>query len=89
VLGPIAPEKLGVTLMHEHTFCDAWEWGGPLEYNSTVDDEGLLVEELEYYRKAGGVSLVDVTTLGLERNPNGLQRLSKATGVHIVMGLGW
>lgn len=89
VLGPIAPEKFGVTLMHEHTFCDAWVWGGRLEYNSTVDDEGLLVEELDYYRTAGGASLVDVTTIGLGRNPTGLQRLSEATGVHIVMGAGW
>ncbi len=89
VLGPIPVDQLGVTLMHEHTFCDAWEWGGRLEYNSTVDDEGLLVEELGYYRNAGGAALVDVTTIGLGRNPAGVQRLSEAAGVHIVMGAGW
>ena len=89
VLGPIACEKFGVTLMHEHTFCDAWEWGGRLEYNSTVDDEGLLVEELGAYRNAGGAALVDVTTIGIGRNPIGLQQLAEATGLHIVMGAGW
>jgi phosphotriesterase-related protein len=75
--------------MHEHTFCDIWEWGGRLEYNSTVDDEGLLVEELGYYRDAGGASLVDVTVVGIGRNPVGLQRLSQSTGLHLVMGAGW
>ncbi len=89
VLGPIACENLGITLMHEHTFVDAWEWGGRLDYNSTVDDQELLVEELEYYRRAGGASLVDLTSGGLGRNPVGLQRLSAATGLHIVMGAGW
>ena len=57
VLGPIPAGNLGVTLMHEHTFCDLWEWGGRLEYNSTVDDEALLVAELGYYRDASGAAL--------------------------------
>src|SRR5439155_26640097 len=28
-------------------------------------------------------------TIGIGRNPAGLQRLSEATGLHIVMGAGW
>lgn len=89
VTGPIAPEELGVTLMHEHTLCDLWQWGGGHGYDSIVDDEGLLAEELAIYRQAGGAALVDVTTLGAGFNPAGLRRLAEATGLHIVMGLGW
>jgi predicted metal-dependent phosphotriesterase family hydrolase len=39
VTGSIPPEQLGITLMHEHTLVDLWEWGGRIEYNSVVDDE--------------------------------------------------
>lgn len=89
VLGPVEPADLGVTLMHEHTLVDAWEWGGRLGYDSTVDDEELLVEELAFYRDAGGSALVDVTPIGLRRDPSGMRRLARATGLHIVMGCGW
>ncbi len=89
VLGPIEPADLGVTLMHEHTLVDAWEWGGRLGYDSTVDDEELLVEELAFYRDAAGSALVDVTPIGLRRDPSGMRRLAQATGLHIIMGCGW
>ena len=89
VLGPVEPAHLGVTLMHEHTLVDAWEWGGRLGYDSTVDDEELLVEELAFYRDAGGSALVDVTPIGLRRDPSGMRRLAQATGLHIIMGCGW
>lgn len=89
VRGPIKPEALGTTLMHEHTFCDLWEWGGRRDYNSIVDDEDLLAEELTCFRTAGGTALVDLTTEGIGRNPAGLHRLSEATGLHLIMGSGW
>ena len=87
VLGPVQPESLGTTLMHEHTFCDLWEWGGRRDYNGIIDDEELLAEELAVYRDAGGSAVVDVTPDGIGRNPAGLRRLAEATGLHIIMGL--
>ena len=89
VTGAIAPEALGITLMHEHTLCDLWEWGGGYEYNGILDDEGLQAEELARYREAGGTALVDVTTIGAGRNPAGMRRLAEATGLHLIMGSGW
>lgn len=89
VRGKIEPTFLGNTLMHEHTFIDAWEWGGGLEYNSIVDDEELLVEELSIYHKAGGGGLVDLTTIGLRPNPTGLRRLAEGSNLDIIMGVGW
>jgi phosphotriesterase-related protein len=98
VRGPIAPDQLGVTLTHEHTLIDAYAWRHGSESRTVpwgysvdgiVDDEALLAEELGYYRDAGGQALVDVTNVGIGRNPEGLRRLAEATGLHIVMGAGW
>jgi phosphotriesterase-related protein len=89
VFGPIPPDALGITLMHEHTLCDIWDWGGRMGYDSTVDDEQLLAEELTIYREAGGSALVDVTTIGIGRHPAGLRRLADETGLHVIMGAGW
>ncbi len=89
MLGPIAAESVGPTLMHEHTWFDAWEWGGRRDYDSIVDDLELLVEELGCFRDAGGSTIVDVTTIGIHRQPAALRRLAQDTGLHIVMGAGW
>ena|SRR5205814_826478 len=86
VLGPIRPEDLGRTLMHEHTFFDVEILGG---YDAIVDDEAMLADELGAYRDAGGDGFVDLTPAALGRNPAGLVRLATATGLHVVMGAGW
>ena len=49
-------------------------------------DEGMAIEEILRYRHAGGDSLVDVTSIGIARDPLALARISRATGLHIVMG---
>jgi phosphotriesterase-related protein len=57
--------------------------------NMALDDIDLIVEELEHFRRAGGKSLVDVTCYGLGRDPIALQRISRATGLNIVMASGF
>lgn len=52
-------------------------------------DEGLAVEELLFYKQAGGSTIVDMGNHGLHRDPEGLARVSRATGVKIVMGAGY
>jgi phosphotriesterase-related protein len=56
--------------------------------NLVLGDEELAVRELGYFRRAGGSALVDVTSIGLKRDPSALLRVSRATGLHIVMGGG-
>ena len=87
VLGPIDPESLGATMMHEHTFFDIEVTPG--SYDAIVDDEAMLVDELQAYSRAGGSALVDLGVPAIGRNPAGMARLASATGVHIVMGAGW
>lgn len=87
VRGPIAPDEMGITLTHEHLLIDLYEVIH--SYDATLDDIDLAVEELEYFRKAGGATLIETTSIGIGRDPNGLKLISDATGVNVVMGSGW
>ena len=46
-------------------------------------------DELLLYRAAGGRTVVDPTNRGLSRDPLALARVSRATGLNIVMGSGY
>jgi len=87
VLGPIEPQALGRTMMHEHTMIDLEASFG--DYNAIITDEDMVAKELAIYREAGGSAIADVTPSHLGRNPAAMARISKASGVHIVMGGGW
>jgi predicted metal-dependent phosphotriesterase family hydrolase len=76
-------------MVHEHLVIDAWGMWPVPNYSLIVDDVELVAEEIEAYRAAGGVSIVDVTNIGLGRDPLALRRISQATGVQLVMGCGW
>ena len=54
-----------------------------------LTDAAVAIEELTAYRDAGGGTIVDVTSVGLGRDPTALAEISRATGVHIVMGCGY
>ena len=86
VRGPVEADELGVTQPHEHVFLDL-----PREYrgNGLLNDPALAEAELRTYAAAGGGTLVDVTTTGLQGDPAGLRTLSERTGLHIVRGAGF
>ena len=52
-------------------------------------DEELVIKELSIYYRAGGQSVVEASTRGLGRDPLGLARVSRATGVNIITGAGY
>jgi phosphotriesterase-related protein len=54
-----------------------------------LDDEAMAVEEVSRYSAIGGGTLVDVTPIGVGRDPAALRRISENTGVHVTMGTGW
>jgi phosphotriesterase-related protein len=87
VLGPIAPEEMGITQTHEHLLLDAMDhYGG---YQFVIDDEEQVAEELLAFTRAGGRTLCDPTVDEIGRDPAALARLSRASGVQVVMGSGW
>jgi phosphotriesterase-related protein len=117
VLGPIAVEDMGVTLMHEHIVLDTSSWWrrpccatdigfaerpldismiGDLRMNPFLNrdncglfDVAAAIEELRLFADYGGRTVVDPTNLGIGRDPSALQRISRRTGLHIVMGAGF
>ena len=57
--------------------------------NLVLDDPDVAIEELADYRRLGGRTIVDETSIGIGRSPEGLVRIARATGLHVVMGCGW
>ena len=89
VRGRLPAEQLGFTLPHEHTQIALWHAAGRHDYWELTRDEALIVEELGYFREAGGTALADLTLPGVGRDPEWLVRIARATGLHVVMGGGW
>ncbi len=52
-------------------------------------DEESAISEVALYQQAGGGTIVDVTTIGIGRNPAALVHIAQATGLNIVMGAGY
>ena len=111
VLGPVSPEALGQTLMHEHLVWDirppalaAMQDQGPMlclcnhhetnygrkktPRNLISRDVDLAAREVAYMVAAGGGAIVELSSGGLAPDPEGLRRISRETGAHIVMGCG-
>jgi len=117
VLGPIAPEDLGITLPHEHLISDGSCWfvepseateKAMVHHPVTLDilwwlryhlfqnmDDLLLLDEQEaikeaiHFKLAGGNSIVELSNIGLGRDPAALARISRATGLNVIMGSGY
>lgn len=87
VTGPVSGDKLGYTLIHEHLFLDLSRdyW----DNNRLLRDPELTQQELERYKRAGGVSLVDQTNRGLGRDPLAVKDMAERTGLNIILGSGW
>lgn len=71
---PVTIENRSRVLFHMHKHND----------NLDLGDEKLSTVEFGYYKKAGGDTIVDVTTPGIGRDPEALVRISEATGLNIV-----
>ena len=63
--------------------------GGLLLGRISLTDEQLAIKEALLYKWAGGDTIVDVTPSGLCRDPLGLARIARATGLNVVMGSGY
>lgn len=57
--------------------------------NIRLEDEDIAIEEVSRFRDAGGATIVDPTCRGIGRNPAALQRISRATGLNVVIGAGY
>ncbi|MBS1677735.1 MAG: hypothetical protein JST08_10160 [Actinobacteria bacterium] len=78
--------------MHEPIRPDNYDW--IRRHVTNIDnlrlwDEEEAIEELGHYAVAGGASLVESTSIGLGRDAAGLARVSRASGVNVIMGCGF
>ena len=52
-------------------------------------DEQVAIDEAMRFKLAGGNTIVEVSNVGLGRDPAALARISLATGLHVIMGSGY
>lgn len=52
-------------------------------------DEEQAIEEAMRFKLAGGNSIVEMSNIGLGRDPAALVRISRATGLNVIMGSGY
>src|SRR5688500_1021871 len=57
--------------------------------NLLLDRPELMVDELAYFKRAGGGTVVELTAMGLDPQPAGLRRIAEGSGLHVVAGCGW
>jgi phosphotriesterase-related protein len=83
VHGLIPGESMGITLPHEHLLI--------VHKGDSRDltNEANAISELNYFRAAGGRTLVELSNIGIGRNPEGIKRISTATGINVIMGSGF
>lgn len=91
VTGPVPAASLGFILPHEHVGIGSYSSHArdPWEQWALINDEDFLADELLRFKALGGTCIVDLTNIGLGRNPERIHRLSVRTGLPIVMGCGW
>lgn len=76
---PVTIETLGVLRRNCFALLD----------NVQMMDYDTQKKEIEYFRNAGGRTVVDVSTIGLGRDPELLRRVSVETGLNVVCGAGY
>jgi phosphotriesterase-related protein len=57
--------------------------------NVRLIDEKMGIRETMRFKLAGGGSIVEMSNIGLGRDPQGLARIARATGLNIIMGAGF
>jgi len=57
--------------------------------NLILDDANLAEREILEFKKHGGSSVVDATSIGLNRNPSLLRQIAERTGLNIIAGCGF
>lgn len=76
---PISLENLDWIRKHRFSVLD----------NLLLLDEQEALEETVLFKNQGGKSIVELSNPNLGRDPLALARISRATGVHIIMGAGY
>ncbi|GAG09468.1 unnamed protein product, partial [marine sediment metagenome] len=68
-----------------------WIWHNPQSNldNGRFLDEEVVIEEVLLFKREGGSTIVELSNVNIGRDPLGLARISRATGINVVMGSGY
>jgi 5-phospho-D-xylono-1,4-lactonase len=83
VTGDLPPDELGCTDYHEHLLMRS-----PLLAGEELEDIGRSADEARSLNKAGIDTVVELTPIGLGRDPEGLAAIARDSGLHIVAATG-
>ncbi len=95
VLGPIAPEEVGLCAMHEHVFFGppGWEYDPFALAREVLANPAKVYEKIWYdfmdFREAGGRTFVDTSGIAAGRDVEQYVMLAQNTGVHLVACAGF
>lgn len=81
--GVVPAADLGIALVHEHLMA---VHQGPLV---DTTDEGSAWEEMVRAARYGVRSVVDLTNVGLGRDPIAVRRIARRSGVQVILGTGF
>jgi phosphotriesterase-related protein len=84
VTGPLPAEEMGVTDAHDHLYLRS-----PLLGGEEIDDPAVVEAETRDGARSGIATIVELTPIGLGRQPAALRALSEKTGVHIIGATGY
>jgi len=90
VLGPIVPSAMGSTLSHEHVLVDFAGADKVSRDRYSIDDAyEVALPHLRRAKDRGCRGFVECTPAYLGRDPRLLERLARATGLHILTNTGY
>ncbi|MDR3572803.1 MAG: hypothetical protein P4L50_02990 [Anaerolineaceae bacterium] len=89
VLGKIESRALGVTYVHEHLLFQPPEPYRSEDPDLCLDDIPTAIKEVGFFQRAGGSSIVEMSTIDLHRDPHGLKEISETTGINVIAATGF
>jgi len=76
---PVAMNNLGRLRLNPYALQD----------NLVLDEMETAISEALLFKKAGGKTMVDCTSIGIKRQPQKLRELSERTGINVIAGSGY
>jgi len=84
LLGPIEPEGLGITYVHEHLLTRPPVWRIKEDPDYVLDSKEKILKELKLFRQAGGRTLVDCTAIDYGRDARDFVEVAQGTEVQLI-----
>ncbi|MEP7377940.1 MAG: aryldialkylphosphatase [Chloroflexota bacterium] len=84
VTGLIGTEQMGVTDAHDHLFLRS-----PILAGEEIEDPAAVAQEMRDGARSGLATIVELTPIGLGRQPEAMRTVSEATGIYVIGATGY